>query len=153
MEQRTQPPVERADSGGELSKTASGSSHDVEKDVAHTSPSAKEGLTLEDENTPNAGVKQVEEFNRVLWRSGRKGKMLLWGLGISVMLTMFVYALDGSLTSKFFSIMATSTFGRHSDISTVGVASSIVGAVGRPFIGKMADITSRPTTYIIVVTL
>ncbi|CAO1615295.1 unnamed protein product [Parajaminaea phylloscopi] len=139
---------EASRSSDEMSRTQSKGSSDVEK---RAEPNAfPAGLTGENFGAHNAGVSQVEAFNKVLWQSGRKGKILLWALVVSIMLTMFVYALDGAVTSKFFSIMAASYFGKHADIATVSVASSIISAVSKPFIGKMADITSRPTTYVIV---
>ncbi|KAL1888444.1 hypothetical protein Sste5346_009561 [Sporothrix stenoceras] len=96
------------------------------------------------------GVSRVEAFNKVLYQSGRKGKILLWMLGISIFLTMFVYALDQGITSSIFSTLAASTFGVHSQIGTVSTASQIIRAISKPFIGKLADITSRPTTYCII---
>src|SRR5689334_29111 len=35
------------------------------------------------------GVSRVEAFNKVLYQSGKSGKILLWLLGISIGLTMF----------------------------------------------------------------
>ncbi|CAK7214621.1 hypothetical protein SEUCBS140593_002243 [Sporothrix eucalyptigena] len=96
------------------------------------------------------GVSRVEAFNKVLYQSGKKGKTLLWMLGISIFLTMFVYALDQGITSTIFGTLAASTFGVHSEIGTVSTASQIIRAISKPFIGKLADITSRPTTYVII---
>ncbi|WVW80526.1 hypothetical protein I302_102511 [Kwoniella bestiolae CBS 10118] len=97
-----------------------------------------------------AGVSKVEAFNRVLYQSGRKGKILLWSLAISIALTMFVYAFDQGITTTIFAPWATSSFGQHANLAAVSTASQIIRAVSKPFIGKMADITSRPTTYVIV---
>ena len=97
-----------------------------------------------------AGVAQVEAFNRVLHQSGRSGKILLWLLATSIMLTMVVYAFDQGLTFSIFSTLAASTFGQHSKIGTIQTASQIIRAVSKPFIGKLSDITSRPTTYVVV---
>lgn len=96
------------------------------------------------------GVSRVEAFNKVLYQSGKSGKILLWLLGISVGLTMFAYALDQGITTPIFTTMATSTFGRHSSLAAVNTASQIIRAVSKPFIGKLADITSRPTTYVVI---
>ncbi|PHH67718.1 hypothetical protein CDD83_6453 [Cordyceps sp. RAO-2017] len=92
------------------------------------------------------GVSRVEAFNKVLYQSGRSGKVLLWLLGVSIGLTMFAYALDQGITSTIFTTMASSTFGKHSALAAVGTASQIIRAISKPFIGKLADITSRPTT-------
>lgn len=96
------------------------------------------------------GVSRVEAFNKVLYESGQTGKILLWLLAISIGLTMFAYALDQGLTTTVFGVMASSTFGKHSELGAVATASQIIRAISKPFIGKMADITSRPTTYVII---
>ncbi|KAK0716055.1 hypothetical protein B0H67DRAFT_490466 [Lasiosphaeris hirsuta] len=96
------------------------------------------------------GVSRVEAFNKVLYRSGKSSKILLWLLGISIGLTMFAYALDQGITSSIFTTMASSTFGQHSSLAAVSTASQIIRAVSKPFIGKLADITSRPTTYVVI---
>lgn len=96
------------------------------------------------------GVSRVEAFNKVLYKSGRSGKILLWLLGISVGLTMFAFALDQGITTNIFTTMATSTFGKHSALAAVNTASQIIRAISKPFIGKLADITSRPTTYVVI---
>lgn len=96
------------------------------------------------------GVTKVEAFNKVLYQSGPTGKILLWLLGVSIGLTMFAYALDQGITSTIFTTMASSTFGQHSSLAAVSTASQIVRAIAKPFIGKLADITSRPTTYVVI---
>ncbi|KAF7557405.1 hypothetical protein G7Z17_g664 [Cylindrodendrum hubeiense] len=96
------------------------------------------------------GVSRVEAFNKVLYQSGKSGKTLLWLLGISIGLTMFAYALDQGITSSIFTTMASSTFGQHSSLAAVSTASQIIRAISKPFIGKLADVTSRPTTYVVI---
>ncbi|KAK7409431.1 hypothetical protein QQX98_008392 [Neonectria punicea] len=96
------------------------------------------------------GVSRVEAFNKVLYQSGKSGKILLWLLGVSIGLTMFAYALDQGITSSIFTTMASSTFGQHSSLAAVSTASQIIRAISKPFIGKLADITSRPTTYVVI---
>lgn len=96
------------------------------------------------------GVSKVEAFNKVLYQSGPTGRILLWLLGVSIGLTMFAYALDQGITSTIFTTMASSTFGQHSSLAAVSTASQIVRAISKPFIGKLADITSRPTTYVVI---
>lgn len=98
---------------------------------------------------PHAGVAKVEAFNAVLRKSGASGKALLSTLIASIGLTMFAYALDQGITYQFTAIAA-SSFAQHSKIGAISSAGQIVRAVSKPFIGKMADITSRPTTYVIV---
>lgn len=101
-------------------------------------------------STAQQGVTKVEAFNKVLYQSGPTGKILLWLLGVSIGLTMFAYALDQGITSSIFTTMASSTFGQHSSLAAVSTASQIVRAIAKPFIGKLADITSRPTTYVVI---
>jgi MFS family permease len=113
------------------------------------SASAGSDATTNDSHA-EIGVSRVEAFNKVLYRSGRSGKVLLWLLGISIGLTMFAYALDQGITSSIFTTMASSTFGQHSSLAAVSTASQIIRAISKPFIGKLADITSRPTTYVVI---
>ncbi|OCF31068.1 hypothetical protein I316_07339 [Kwoniella heveanensis BCC8398] len=96
------------------------------------------------------GVAKVEVFNKVLYGSGRSGKILLWALAVSIGLTMFVYALDQGITTTILTPWATSSFGQHANLAAVSTASTIIRAISKPFLGKMADITSRPTTYVFV---
>ena len=102
------------------------------------------------EDRVEIGVSRVEAFNKVLYQSGKSGKILLWLLAISIGLTMFAYALDQGITTTIFNQMATSTFGQHSSLAAVNTASQIIRAISKPFIGKLADITSRPTTYVVI---
>ncbi|KAK5047103.1 hypothetical protein LTR84_007046 [Exophiala bonariae] len=108
------------------------------------------GVPLAGEGHTEIGVSRVEAFNKVLYQSGNSGKILLWLLGSSIGLTMFAYALDQGITSTIFTTMASSTFGQHSSLAAVSTASQIIRAVSKPFIGKLADITSRPTTYVVI---
>ncbi|CAG9955496.1 unnamed protein product [Clonostachys rosea f. rosea IK726] len=96
------------------------------------------------------GVSRVEAFNKVLYQSGKSGKVLLWLLGSSIFLTMFAYALDLGITTTIFTTLASSTFGQHSSLAAVTTAGQIIRAISKPFIGKLADITSRPTTYVVI---
>ncbi|KAF7194917.1 Siderophore iron transporter 3 [Pseudocercospora fuligena] len=96
-----------------------------------------------------AGVTKVEAFNKVLRKSG-SGKTLIWTLFISIGLTMFAYSIDQGTTSLF-NAYAASAFGAHAKLLTaVSTAGQIVRAISKPFLGKLADITSRPTTYTVV---
>lgn len=126
-----------------------------------SNPAPKDSAVIDDAETDlkdapadNAqaeiGVSRVEAFNKVLYQSGRAGQVLLWLLSISVGLTMFAYALDLGITTTVFTTMASSTFGKHSQLGAVSVASQIIRAISKPFIGKLSDITSRPTTYVVI---
>ncbi|OAQ61396.1 siderophore iron transporter [Pochonia chlamydosporia 170] len=111
---------------------------------------SRRGSASHDGSHKEIGVNRVEAFNKQLYQSGKKGKMLLWLLGISIGLTMFAYALDMGITTTIFGTLAASAFGRHSQVGAINTAGQIIRAVSKPFIGKMADITSRPTTYVII---
>ncbi|KAJ0276557.1 hypothetical protein CBS470a_010717 [Colletotrichum nupharicola] len=114
-------------------------------------PTEKPNYVASDDESPKAiGVGRVEAFNKVLYHSGKKGKVLLWLLGASVGLTIFAYALDMGITTTIFGTLAASTFKVHSQLGTVNTASQIIRAISKPFIGKLADITSRPTTYAVI---
>ena len=106
-------------------------------------------VDVSQEQTGSQGVRKVEAFNKVLYQSGKSGRMLLWTLALSVGLTMFAYALDQGITYQF-TVIAASSFNHHAQIGAVDTAAQIIRGVSKPFIGKLADITSRPTTYVVV---
>ncbi|KAF2449848.1 MFS general substrate transporter [Karstenula rhodostoma CBS 690.94] len=95
------------------------------------------------------GVAKVERFSHVLYQSGKSGRMLLYILVGSIGLTMIAYAFDQGITSQF-TVIAASSFSHHAEIGAVNTAASIIRAVSKPFLGKLSDITSRPTCYVIV---
>ncbi|KAI3396010.1 hypothetical protein diail_581 [Diaporthe ilicicola] len=119
-------------------------------DNSHLITTQSHEMPAEPTDEAQVGVSRVEAFNKVLYQSGPTGKILLWLLGVSIGLTMFAYALDQGITSSIFTTMASSTFGQHSALAAVSTASQIVRAISKPFIGKLADITSRPTTYMVI---
>ena len=114
--------------------------------VGHELDEDTQNPTLESD-TP--GVKKVERFSHVLYHSGKSGRLLLFVLAASIGLTMFGYALDQGITSQF-TVIAASAFSHHAEIGAVNTAASIIRAISKPFIGKLSDITSRPTCYVIV---
>lgn len=108
----------------------------------------------------NPGVARVEALHRHL--SGG----WVWMLYISIGALAYVYALDQNTTSNYLPL-ATSSFGQHSFIGTIGTAEGIISrsfasprevhalnllsaAVGKPCIAKIADLSSRPFAYIVV---
>lgn len=91
----------------------------------------------------------VEASHKVLYESGLSGKILLAILVLSLSLTMFVYALDGGITPQF-DIIAASSFSMHAQVGAVNTASTLINGISKPLIGKLADLTSRPTTYVII---
>jgi hypothetical protein len=62
----------------------------------------------------------------------------------------WAYSLDSSTTNNY-TPFVTSEFKNHSGgLAALSIATSIIGAVAKPFIAKFADITSRPYTYILI---
>lgn len=90
----------------------------------------------------------VEALNKVLYHSGHTGLLLLAIIVTSLGLTLFAYALDGGITPQF-DIIAASSFEMHAQIGAINTATSIISGVSKPVVGKLADLTSRPTTYVI----
>ncbi|KAF2158825.1 hypothetical protein M409DRAFT_61330 [Zasmidium cellare ATCC 36951] len=97
---------------------------------------------------PHAGVTKVEAFNKML-KESKSGTVLLWVLGISLILTMFAYSLDQG-TTYIFNAIAASAYESHAQLGAITTANQVVRSVAKPFLAKIADITSRPTTYVIV---
>lgn len=75
-----------------------------------------------------------------------------WILAASVLLTSWIAALDATTTYNY-QPYATSSFNRHSMLSTLTIANSVIGAVCKPFIAKISDLSSRPVTYFVVLVL
>ncbi|KAF9443003.1 drug:h+ antiporter [Macrolepiota fuliginosa MF-IS2] len=95
------------------------------------------------EDIAHLGVRTIEATQQVY------GKYSLWFLFISLGLAAYIYSLDGTTTYSYLAF-ATSGFGHHSLISTIQVAQSIIIAVGKPVIAKVADVQSRGSAYVIV---
>ncbi|KAG1719745.1 hypothetical protein EDD22DRAFT_939019, partial [Suillus occidentalis] len=93
------------------------------------------------EEDAHAGVKKVEAAQRVYGRYSR------WCLFIGIGLASYIYSLDASTTYAYLTF-ATSFFGKHSLISSITVAQSLIVAVGKPVIAKVANVSSRGTAYV-----
>ncbi|CAI4520550.1 ALI_collapsed_G0019430.mRNA.1.CDS.1 [Saccharomyces cerevisiae] len=76
----------------------------------------------------------------------RMSTKVTWILGLSIFLTSWVAALDATTTYNY-QPYATSSFNRHSMLSTLTIANSVIGAVCKPFIAEISDLSSRPVTY------
>ncbi|KAI8995203.1 drug:h+ antiporter [Trametes punicea] len=98
---------------------------------------------IQEEEDAHFGVKTVEAAERVY---GRYSKWLLF---IGIGLASYIYSLDGQTTYNYLAF-ATSTFDKHGLISTIQVAQSIIIACGKPVIAKVADVSSRGTSYLVV---
>ncbi|KAK2592581.1 hypothetical protein QQS21_009726 [Conoideocrella luteorostrata] len=94
------------------------------------------------------GVTRME----AIYRSTKTDKWTLWLVGISVLVCAWAYSLDFA-TTRNYSVDVSSYYHQHSTvISTLGIVTSIISAVSKPFIAKISDITSRPYTYILGLT-
>jgi MFS family permease len=116
---------------------------DIDHDVDNICKDQEHGVHQQ------ASISKVEAFNKALYSSGPSGRILRYVLVVSLRLTMFAYALDQGITYQFNAIAA-SAFSHHAELGAVNTASAIVHAISRPFLSKLSDITSRPTTYVVV---
>ncbi|KAG5338263.1 hypothetical protein C0989_007826 [Termitomyces sp. Mn162] len=112
-------------------------------DFDNTSPVALTPSTSEEGIVAYEGVKTVEATHKVY------GKYSKWFLFLGLGLAAYIYSLDGSTTYTYLSYAA-SAFEDHTLISTIQVAQSIIIAVGKPVIAKVADVTSRGLAYTVV---
>ncbi|KAG2353161.1 major facilitator superfamily domain-containing protein [Suillus spraguei] len=117
------------------------SSHDDDALVCNEDNERLSVLTAEQD--AHAGVRKVEAAQHVYGRYSR------WCLFIGIGLASYIYSLDASTTSVYLTF-ATSYFGEHSFISSITVAQSLIVAVGKPVIAKVADVSSRGTAYVSV---
>ena len=129
------------------------------KDVENiiTEPSVKEQFTndqisdvsMPEENTFISRGVQRMEWVKASMDNSKSGKRLRIYFFVILFIIAYVYTLDEYSTSNY-SPTATSAFSSHSLLSTISIANSIVSAVTKIWIAKIADITSRPWTYGIV---
>ncbi|OCF35087.1 siderophore-iron transporter Str3 [Kwoniella heveanensis BCC8398] len=97
--------------------------------------------------TQDAGVTRIEALYLVFGKGW--GIYAFWA---SIGLIAYVYSLSRS-TTAYYAQFATSSFGEHTVIGTIGVINAIVAGVAPPFIAKLADIWSRPHTLTLCVAL
>ncbi|KAK0501456.1 MFS general substrate transporter [Armillaria luteobubalina] len=126
----------------EETKSHSETESSVEK-VGDSDSQPSTGQTPKEGEAQVAGVARIEALYKVFGGNGAP----LWVLYLSIALIAYVYSLDSNATSSFLPF-ATSAFSSHSSIGTIEVAAEIIAAVGKPFIAKLADITSRPRAYV-----
>lgn len=93
------------------------------------------------------GVIRMEAINDMLRKAGKRGKAA-WIIIASVWVLLWALCLEKSTTSNY-EVYATSAYGRHTMIATLGIASNIISAIGQMFFAKLSDITSRPMSFII----
>lgn len=119
-------------------------------------PKDESGAQVEptDDNVVESQVGNVVQSQGVtrmeaVYREAQTNRKTFYLIGASVLVCAWAYSLDSSTTS-YYSIDASSYYKQHSSVlSTLSIATSIIGAVCKPFIAKVSDITSRPYTYIL----
>lgn len=97
------------------------------------------------------GVLLMESVKEMIREEGNGGKAI-WIIIISLWILSWAISLDKQTTSNY-EVYVTSSYGHHTLISTLGIASSVISAVGQVCFAKFADITSRPITYIVALIL
>ncbi|KAM3125985.1 hypothetical protein CJJ07_000796 [Candidozyma auris] len=139
-------------SSNNLEKTVSAEQHSLsdKQQSVHESETASKELhlvTSEDsvEFEKSRGVRRIENV-RTMMLTAKNGKSIMVTFIVCLLIIAWVYSLDSSTTSSY-AVPATSSFNRHSMISSVNIASSIIGSVVQPFQAKFSDITSRPLCF------
>lgn len=115
--------------------------------VSSLQPSPRETSDPNGSPVDNIHLSEAEAYNRAFYHSGALGQLLLILLIAFLSLLMFAFSLEG-ITSQF-NMIAASSFGMHSEIGAINTASEIINGISKPFMGKIADLTSRPVAYII----
>lgn len=93
----------------------------------------------------SSGVTRME----AVYREAKTNRKTFYLVGASVLVCAWAYSLDSATTGSY-SIYVSAYFNQHSSVlATLSIATSIIGAVSKPFIAKISDITSRPYTYIL----
>lgn len=101
-------------------------------------------------NKNSRGVRRIEAVKMAMDSNQQHGRLVKYLFAGSILVCAWAYSLDSSTTSNY-DPYATSSFGKHSMISTLSIATKIISAVGRPILAKISDVTSRPTTYVVVI--
>lgn len=93
------------------------------------------------------GVRRIENV-RAMMRLSAHGTWIMAGFITCLLIIAIAYTIENSTTPSY-QVPAASSFLRHSMISTLGIATAIIGSVMKPFLAKLSDITSRPTCYLV----
>ncbi|OXG87858.1 siderophore-iron transporter Str3 [Cryptococcus neoformans Gb118] len=100
-----------------------------------------EAVTVEQDK----GVTRIEALYIVFGKGW--GLYSLWA---SIGLIAYVYSLSRS-TTAYYAQFATSSFGKHTIVGTIGVINGILNGVAPPFIAKIADLWSRPHALLLAI--
>ncbi|KAJ7158890.1 hypothetical protein C8R46DRAFT_1165174 [Mycena filopes] len=118
---------------------------DEKKDTAsdHNASLADNIVVVEQDD----GVTRIEALYLVFSKGWK-----IWMLYGSLAIISFVYALSQSTTYTY-ETFAASSFESHPLIGTIAVVVSIMSGVAKPFIAKIADLSSRPMALVLSVFL
>ncbi|WVQ77958.1 hypothetical protein IAT38_000038 [Cryptococcus sp. DSM 104549] len=86
----------------------------------------------------DGGVAKIEALYMVFGRGWK-----LWTLWGSIALISCAYSLS-QMTTYYYTAFATSAFSAHTILGTITVITGIMAGVAKPFIAKVADLSSRP---------
>lgn len=111
---------------------------------------AQHRLDADAEVIKDRGVYRVEALKKVLY-SHDKGLQMRITLGVTVLLCAWATSLDSSVTNSL-KPWATSAFNQHSmGLGTLAIAVQIIGSIAKPVWARIANIVSRPITYMVSV--
>ncbi len=110
---------------------------------ANTSTSTTEDECFE----KSRGVILIESVKDLMKEEG-KGSKAMWVVIISILILAWSLGLNSS-TTRNYEVYATSSYGHHTLISTLSIASDIINAVSKLFFAKFSVVTSRPTTLLL----
>lgn len=151
-----------SNSGGHASGLDGGSSHsshsnDNKKDLLADEESGNQahGQSFsKDSDRPASDV--VEQQQRgvrsieALYRVFGKNSLAIWSLYLALAALVCAFTLDNSTTSSY-QVIGASAFGQHGSLmGSIDTAEAIIIAVSKPFLAKIADISSRQTAYSVV---
>jgi MFS family permease len=132
----------------------------IDRDLENSidQPVAKASATEDDfdsftteEIFKSRGVQRMD-WVKATMDTTKSGKRLRIYFIVLLVVIAWVSTFD-SYTTYNYSPAATSAFGYHSLLSTVNIADSIISAVSKIMIAKVADVTSRPWTYALALML
>lgn len=92
------------------------------------------------------GVRSIESLYRVFG----KNSAAIWCLYLALAAVVCAFTFDNSTTSSY-QVYGASAFGKHGSLmGSIDTAEGIIIAVSKPFLAKIADISSRQTAYSVV---
>ncbi|GAA5996014.1 uncharacterized protein JCM10292_004891 [Rhodotorula paludigena] len=138
-------------SEGEFKGDSSAGDSDEKRSIQSSTPATaphKEG----EPTFKSRGVVGVEAIARAAAAS-KQGRYSLYFVAFLIYCLQWVAAMASSMTGSL-SVFAASHFEAHSSgLSTLSIATSIIGSVCLPFLAKAADVFSRPMVYAVCMVL